>query len=111
MVEHRPLLDFICHLILIAGVAIVAFPVYIALIASTHGPNDFLSGLIPLTPGPYTVDNYVQMLETGVSTSGVHWLNGRLNKWVERVRVCGSQALQATGLRRDGQQAIGFVSA
>ena len=47
----------------------------------------------------------------GVSTSGVHWLNGRLNKWVERVRVCGSQALQATGLRRDGQQAIGFVSA
>ena len=36
MVENRPVLTFIAHLTLILGVVIVAFPVYIAVIASTH---------------------------------------------------------------------------
>lgn len=71
MVENRPILDLICHVILIAGVVIVAFPVYIALIASTHGPNDFMSGVIPLLPGSNTLQNYSQMLGAGLSTSGV----------------------------------------
>ncbi|MHB1108835.1 MAG: sn-glycerol-3-phosphate ABC transporter permease UgpE [Devosia sp.] len=70
MVENRPILDFICHLILIAGVVIVAFPVYIAIIASTHGNTDFMSGMVPLLPGPHALANYSQMLSIGVSTSG-----------------------------------------
>lgn len=70
MVENRPLLDFICHLILIAGVTIVVFPVYIAIIASTHGNTDFMSGMIPLWPGPHAAANYSAMMSTGLSTSG-----------------------------------------
>ena len=70
MVENRPILDFFCHLILIAGVAIVAFPLYLAFIASTHGPYDFMSGLIPLLPGDQGLDNYAVMLGTGISSSG-----------------------------------------
>ena len=70
MVENRPILDFICHVILIVGVVIVAFPVYVAIIAATRGPTDFMSGLIPLVPGPHAIDNFSQMLQTGVSTSG-----------------------------------------
>jgi sn-glycerol 3-phosphate transport system permease protein len=70
MVENRPILDFICHLILILGVAIVAFPLYLAVIASTHGPYDFMSGLVPLLPGPNAVENYAVMLGSGISTSG-----------------------------------------
>ena len=70
MVENRPILDLICHLILIVGVAIVALPVYIAIIASTHGNNDFLSGMIPLLPGTHLIDNYAHMLGVGISTSG-----------------------------------------
>ncbi|MHB1103509.1 MAG: sn-glycerol-3-phosphate ABC transporter permease UgpE [Devosia sp.] len=70
MVENRPILDFICHLILIAGVVIVAFPVYIAIIASTHGNTDFMSGMVPLLPGTHALANYSQMLSIGVSTSG-----------------------------------------
>jgi sn-glycerol 3-phosphate transport system permease protein len=70
MVENRPILDFICHLILIAGVAIVIFPVYLALIASTHGPFDFMSGLVPMLPGKDMLANYSAMLDTGMSTSG-----------------------------------------
>ncbi|HWV01872.1 MAG TPA: sn-glycerol-3-phosphate ABC transporter permease UgpE [Devosia sp.] len=70
MVENRPVLDFICHLILIAGVVVVIFPVYIAVIASTHGPYDFMSGLIPLLPGSQAAENYSVMLGTGISSSG-----------------------------------------
>ena len=70
MVENRPILDFICHLILIAGVAAVAFPLYLAFIASTHGPYDFMSGLVPLLPGDKFIENYAAMLGTGISTSG-----------------------------------------
>jgi len=70
MVENRPILDFICHLILIAGVVVVIFPVYIAVIASTHGPYDFMSGLIPLLTGSQAAENYSVMLGTGISSSG-----------------------------------------
>jgi sn-glycerol 3-phosphate transport system permease protein len=71
MIENRPLLKLTAHLVLIAGVALVAFPVYLAIIASTHGPNDFMSGVIPLLPVPHAVENYRQVLASGVSTSGI----------------------------------------
>jgi len=70
MIENRPILDFVSHLILIAGVIIVAFPVYIAIIASTHANTDFMSGMVPLLPGPHLVENFSQMLSLGISTSG-----------------------------------------
>ncbi len=70
MVESRPWLNLFSHLILMIGVLVVAFPVYLAIIASTHGPNDFMSGVMPLLPGPHAFDNYWDMLTTGVSTSG-----------------------------------------
>jgi len=70
MVERNPLLTFLSHLILIVSVAIVALPVYIALIASTHGPADFLSGVVPMLPGPHALDNYAAMLGSGLTSSG-----------------------------------------
>jgi sn-glycerol 3-phosphate transport system permease protein len=70
MVENRPLLTFLTHLVLILGVAIVAFPVYVALIASTLAEDDFLSGVIPMIPGPHALENYGSMLATGMSTYG-----------------------------------------
>ena len=70
MVENRPFLNVIAHLVLILGVAIVVFPVYLAFVASTHGYNDFLSGLAPLLPGPRLIENYTQMWTAGLSTAG-----------------------------------------
>ena len=70
MVENRPWITALAHLVLIAGVVIVAFPVYIALVASTRGPDDFMSGIVPLIPGPHGLDNYTAMWNSGVSTSG-----------------------------------------
>jgi sn-glycerol 3-phosphate transport system permease protein len=70
MVENRPFLDFLAHLVLIIGVAIVAFPVWIALVASTHEPTTFLSGVVPLWFGSNLTESYTTMLSAGMSTSG-----------------------------------------
>lgn len=70
MVENRPFLSFLTHLVLIVGVVIVVFPVYLAFVASTHGNGDFLSGLVPLLPGPNLIENYRLMLTEGISTAG-----------------------------------------
>jgi sn-glycerol 3-phosphate transport system permease protein len=71
MVENRPLLNLLAHLTLIVGVVVIAFPVYIAIIASTRGPDDFMSGVVPLLPGPHAFENYWSMISAGVSSSGV----------------------------------------
>jgi sn-glycerol 3-phosphate transport system permease protein len=70
MIENRPFLAFLTHLVLIAGVVIVAFPVYLAFIASTHGSGDFMRGLVPLLPGPHMIENYSFMLNEGISSAG-----------------------------------------
>jgi sn-glycerol 3-phosphate transport system permease protein len=70
MVENRPWLSFLTHLVLIAGVVVVVFPVYLAFIASTHGSGDFMRGLVPLLPGPHMLENYGRMLTQGISTAG-----------------------------------------
>ncbi|WP_106752707.1 sn-glycerol-3-phosphate ABC transporter permease UgpE [Pannonibacter carbonis] len=70
MVENKPWLTALAHLVLILGVIVVAFPVYVALIASTRAPDEFMSGLIPLVPGPHAFQTYWDLLTTGASTSG-----------------------------------------
>ena len=70
MIENRPVLSLLGHLVLIAGVAVVAFPVWIAFVASTHTATDFMSGTIPMWPGPHLFENYGRMLSGGLSTSG-----------------------------------------
>lgn len=70
MVEHRPFLNFLTHAVLIAGVAVVTFPVYLALIASTQPSTAFSSGVIPLLPSDQAGVNYAAMLGEGVSSSG-----------------------------------------
>lgn len=70
MVENRPFLALLTHLVLLIGVVVVVFPVYLAFIASTHGSGDFMRGLVPLLPGPYMLENYGKMLTEGISTAG-----------------------------------------
>jgi sn-glycerol 3-phosphate transport system permease protein len=48
----------------------VVFPVYLAFIASTRGPSDFLTGVVPLTPGHEMLKNYGTLLGSGASNAG-----------------------------------------
>jgi sn-glycerol 3-phosphate transport system permease protein len=69
MVERRPLLAVSSHLILIAGVALVALPLYIALVASTLSFDQVTTVPMPLLPGTHALENYRQVLTSG-STQG-----------------------------------------
>ena len=68
MVENQRWLDVLAHLTLILGVAVVALPVYLAFVASTHDPSAFVSGLIPLLPGDAMAETYAAVLEGGVKS-------------------------------------------
>jgi sn-glycerol 3-phosphate transport system permease protein len=70
MVERRSLLgSFLPHLVLLAGVAIVAFPVYLALVGSTHESAVIANGQMPLYPGSEAADTYYRTLVIGPSRS------------------------------------------
>jgi sn-glycerol 3-phosphate transport system permease protein len=69
VVENRPLLTLFSHAILILGVAVVAFPLYVTFIASTHTLEEILSVPMPLLPGDQFFNNYAQVLSAG-STRG-----------------------------------------
>jgi sn-glycerol 3-phosphate transport system permease protein len=69
MVEHRPLASVVSHLILIAGVAIVALPLYVAFVGSTLSFDQVTSVPMQLTPGTHLIENYTAVLTKG-STAG-----------------------------------------
>ncbi|MFM1862157.1 MAG: hypothetical protein RLZ26_679 [Pseudomonadota bacterium] len=78
MVERRPILNLLAHLVLILGVLVVAFPVWLAIVASTHPQETFQTGLIPIWPGGSAIGNYGAMLGEGISTMGAPPLAGML---------------------------------
>jgi sn-glycerol 3-phosphate transport system permease protein len=57
--------NFFPHLVLIVGVILFAFPIYLAVIGSTHDVGTIARGQMPLVPGPHAVENYGQALESG----------------------------------------------
>jgi sn-glycerol 3-phosphate transport system permease protein len=62
MVERRPILTFFTHAVLILGVLVVAFPVYITFVASTHTAQAIVQAPMPLLPGDRFVQNYLAVL-------------------------------------------------
>ena len=69
MVEHRPLASVVSHLILIAGVAIIALPLYVAFVGSTLSFDQVTSVPMQMTPGTHLIENYSAVLTKG-STAG-----------------------------------------
>ena len=70
MVENRPWLGVLTHATLILGVAFLCFPVWMALVASTH-PGEALSrSPIPLWFGDQGWENYAQLLTEGSPAVG-----------------------------------------
>ena len=67
MVEHRRWNDLVAYLILTLGVLLVVFPVYVALIASTHAAATVVNGNMPMTPGGHTLENYYRAIFVGGS--------------------------------------------
>jgi sn-glycerol 3-phosphate transport system permease protein len=69
MVENRPLLNVLSHAVLILGALAVAFPLYVAFVASTQRFDQVVSIPMSLIPGDQLIANYSQVLLHG-STKG-----------------------------------------
>ena len=73
MIERRPLLDFLSHLLLIIGVAVIAFPLYMTFVASTQTAVEVAQAPMSLIPGEHFWSNYKHALfgEVGSNTPPV----------------------------------------
>jgi sn-glycerol 3-phosphate transport system permease protein len=69
MIENRPWLTVFSHAVLIAGILVIAFPLYVTFVASTRTLDDIITVPMPLLPGDQLVQNYSQVL-LGGSTKG-----------------------------------------
>jgi sn-glycerol 3-phosphate transport system permease protein len=69
MIENRPILTLVSHLVLAIGVAIVAFPVYVTFVASSLTAPEVLSAPMTLIPGPHLIENYATVLTQGAGMS------------------------------------------
>ncbi len=65
MVENRPWADFFAHAVLILGVILVAFPLYVTFVASTLSYDQIIDVPMPLIPGDQLIENYSQVLRAG----------------------------------------------
>jgi len=77
MVESRPWLTVMSHAVLIAGILVISFPLYVTFVASTHTLDDILRVPMPLLPGDQLWENYSQVLTAG-TTKGVTAPVGRM---------------------------------
>ena len=71
MIERRPILDFVAHAVLVIGVLIVAFPVYLTLVASTQSAQDIASSRpLSMLPGSHFLETYQLALFGGETSMG-----------------------------------------
>ena len=67
MVERRDSSLWLTHALVITGVLIVFFPIWLAFVASTVTQADITSPPMPLLPGGHFLDNYGRALFAGVN--------------------------------------------
>jgi sn-glycerol 3-phosphate transport system permease protein len=69
MVENEGIRRYVAHAILWIGIAIVAFPVYLAIVASTQDASTIANGQMSLLPGGHLLDTYYKTIFVGTSGS------------------------------------------
>lgn len=65
MVENRPFVTFLSHFVLIVGLIVIAFPVWMTFVASTHDQETMLRSPVPIWPGSHLLENYWTVLVEG----------------------------------------------
>jgi sn-glycerol 3-phosphate transport system permease protein len=65
MVERRPFSDAMRHICLVAGIAVVLLPVYVALVASTLSLDQVMKVPMQWWPGSHAVENYTAVVTHG----------------------------------------------
>ena len=70
MIENRPIITFLSHCMLLVGIAIIAFPIWITFVAATHDAVRMTQIPLPLLPGDQFFANLDQALNQGVDGGG-----------------------------------------
>jgi sn-glycerol 3-phosphate transport system permease protein len=78
MVERNRFLSILTHLVLVIGVIVVAFPVYLTFVASTHTAQDVVQVPMPLVPGTHALENYRTVIAGERTGAGSHAPVGRM---------------------------------
>jgi sn-glycerol 3-phosphate transport system permease protein len=65
MIENRRGFDLFCHAMLIAGVVIIAFPVYVAFCAATMNESEVFTVPLHLVPSTHLIENIVAVWTHG----------------------------------------------
>jgi sn-glycerol 3-phosphate transport system permease protein len=92
--------DFLTHGILILGVLVFAFPIYVALIASTQESGVIGRGQMSLLPGSHLIENYMAA-----------WLSGGGHAGAAPVRTMMLNSLVMAVVIAAGKIAISILSA
>jgi sn-glycerol 3-phosphate transport system permease protein len=67
MVENEGIQRYVAHVILWVGIAVVAFPVYLAFVASTQDNALIANGQMSLLPGGHFLETYYRTIFVGTS--------------------------------------------
>ncbi|MDM0112950.1 sn-glycerol-3-phosphate ABC transporter permease UgpE [Variovorax sp. J22R133] len=70
MVEKRGTHGILAHVVMVLGVFIVGFPIYLALVASTHTPQEIVQAPMPLLPGSNMWESYKGALFGRAASAG-----------------------------------------
>ena len=70
MVENRPYLTILSHVILLLGLATVAFPIYVTIVAASHTGQAMLEVPPPMLPGDQFLINLEMVMFGGIETIG-----------------------------------------
>jgi len=70
MIENRPYVTVISHIVLILGVATIAFPIWITFVTATHDSVRMVQIPLPLLPGDQFFNNLKAALGAGIEGAG-----------------------------------------
>jgi sn-glycerol 3-phosphate transport system permease protein len=71
MVERNRILDWLTWAVVLAGIVLVCFPIYVTFVASSLTATEVLQSPMTLIPGPHLIENYRTALFVGVGESSV----------------------------------------
>jgi len=79
MVTNNRIGTLVTHVLLIAGISLMCFPIWLTFVGSTVTQQEIIRPPLPLLPGPHFVDNYRAALFSGVQAPvGLMLLNSTI---------------------------------
>ncbi|KAB2873363.1 MAG: sn-glycerol-3-phosphate ABC transporter permease UgpE [Burkholderiaceae bacterium] len=70
MVERNAALTVLSHAVMWLGLAVVVFPLYLALVAASHTPEEIIAVPMPLVPGGHLLESFRAALVGGSDGAG-----------------------------------------